>query len=120
MRTEFTETPGILPKRLGKGVDLEREVLWLREQLDHLSFLLEQFGLPVSTWVSPEKAAELSQTSRRTIVSRVERAEAARLTGEEYPVRYGTHYRNDQGGGEKPRWKINIRRLDELNGVPPD
>ena len=96
-------------------MNIQTRVQNLEEQIQAL---IRVTGLAIEEWVSPEKASPHVGLSRNAIADRINDAETARVTSQQYPMKYGTHYRQIPSSRN---WQVNWKAMNELlNNTPPE
>jgi crotonobetainyl-CoA:carnitine CoA-transferase CaiB-like acyl-CoA transferase len=97
------------------------EVESLKNQVSHLTRIVEACGLPISPWLTPAEAAKILGISRDRLITEIQQAEQARLGRSKYPFIYGKHYRNiADANGNRPTWQINLAQAEQYFRLPPE
>ena len=98
------------------GTALEKKVQSLEAKIMLLETRLEAAGVPTERWLSPQKVADLLNTSRTRVMEEIRMAEYGRHNGIKTDLQYGKHYRKDRS-----EWKVCDRAYRQIVlDTPPE
>lgn len=87
----------------------------LQRRVDLLERRLSVMGMPLGEWVSPNQAQALLSVTRAQIMREIRIAEYCRITGQDYEVKLGVHYRRPARD-----WQVCIDEYEKILAMAPE